>query len=664
MKKSEKQIISDLLKEQHLSIQKILTSYGLTNEKLEQLKNEVNERFHQDIIFSNDEIIYIPHKYSKRIASHYHIPIDEMTPIFKPEVRRDVAFLKIALDNSDYLSLLELSDHCLASKNTLTNDIKVVNNEIKDDGISIEYTRKNGFHLAGDEVRIRAEIINIVDRLFLYPNGRNLLEDKVINTKEEHFLLTERIRKLERKINITFSDEYLSKLPYIILIMIKRASVMKDEWTLPIKYQELNQTSEFKQIQELFWEYPDLSVQDLAYLSLIFLGANRIDLDSNLASEKEVEEFVLFIIERLEDKLAFNFGDNQFKKKLIQHLSPALIRKRLGLTLENPIQRDFINRYYPVYEVIKEIVDEYKRITLSEAEVVYLSMIVLGHMYQVSNDAYQNNKDVTAIVVCQSGNSISELMNVQLKDMFPNINFLGTYSERQFYYEAIDVDIVFTTAPLETDKKTFVMVNLFDEKKRKEFIKRVENHIVANPSIKTKQLMNFLRDVIPEEKFEDIKEKAHRFFQDDKESTDITDSILKINQINFVHTNNIFEMAQIGLNKMLERESITSAYSEEALNIFKEKYESMLIGPEVYLPHAHYNDGAYYEDFQLVISPIIKTCVLCLSPSKGNSHVKKLLQFNSLFMDAEFMDELYSSGQEDVFKLVERRYKDGIQELI
>ncbi|MFD1415753.1 BglG family transcription antiterminator [Oceanobacillus jeddahense] len=664
MKKSEKQIISDLLKEHHLSIQKILTSYGLTNEKLEQLKNEVNERFHQDIIFSNDEIIYIPHKYSKRIASHYHIPIDEMTPIFKPEVRRDVAFLKIALDNSDYLSLLELSDHCLASKNTLTNDIKVVNNEIKDDGISIEYTRKNGFHLAGDEVRIRAEIINIVDRLFLYPNGRNLLEDKVINTKEEHFLLTERIRKLERKINITFSDEYLSKLPYIILIMIKRASVMKDEWTLPIKYQELNQTSEFKQIQELFWEYPDLSVQDLAYLSLIFLGANRIDLDSNLASEKEVEEFVLFIIERLEDKLAFNFGDNQFKKKLIQHLSPALIRKRLGLTLENPIQRDFINRYYPVYEVIKEIVDEYKRITLSEAEVVYLSMIVLGHMYQVSNDAYQNNKDVTAIVVCQSGNSISELMNVQLKDMFPNINFLGTYSERQFYYEAIDVDIVFTTAPLETDKKTFVMVNLFDEKKRKEFIKRVENHIVANPSIKTKQLMNFLRDVIPEEKFEDIKEKAHRFFQDDKESTDITDSILKINQINFVHTNNIFEMAQIGLNKMLERESITSAYSEEALNIFKEKYESMLIGPEVYLPHAHYNDGAYYEDFQLVISPIIKTCVLCLSPSKGNSHVKKLLQFNSLFMDAEFMDELYNSGQEDVFKLVERRYKDGIQELI
>lgn len=664
MKHSEKQIISELLKENHLSIRQLLTSYNLTCEELEQLKSKINSQFHQDIILSNDEIIYIPHKHSKNIASHYHIPIDEMTPIFKPEVRRDIAFLKVALDDSEYLSLLELSNHCLASKNTLTNDIKVINSEIKDDEISIEYSRKDGFYLAGDEVRIRAELINIIDRLFLYPNGRNLLEDRAIHAKGEYFLLTERIRKLERKINITLSDEYLSKLPYIILIMIKRASVIKEEWSLSIKYQELNQTSEFKKIQELFWEYPNLSMQDLTYLSLIFLGANRIDLDSSLASETEVEEFVFFIIKKLEDRLAFNFQDNQFKKKLMQHLSPALIRKRLGLTLENPIQKDFINRYYPVYEVIKEIVDEYKRITLSEAEIVYLSMIVLGHMYQVNNDAYQNNKEVTAIVVCQSGHSISELMNVQLRDMFPNINFVGTYSERRFYQENPDIDIVFTTAPLQTDKKIFVMVNLFDEKKRKVFIKKVENHIVANPSIKTKQLMNFLRDVIPEEKFEDIKEKAHRFFQDDKENTDTSYSILRQEQISIVHVNNIFEMAQIGLEKMQKRKSIAPAYTDAALHIFEQKYESMLIGPEVYLPHAHHNDGAHCEDFQLVVNPMIKTCVLCLSPNKDNSHVKKLLQLNSLFMDIEFMDTLYNSTDKDAFKLIERRCKDGIQELI
>ncbi|WP_440897898.1 PRD domain-containing protein [Amphibacillus sp. Q70] len=663
MKHLEKQVIRDLLKEIHLNIQQLLTSYNITYDELNQLKSEINSQFNQDIIVSNDEIIYIPHKHIRNITSHYHIPIDEMTPIFKLEVRRDMAFLKIALNNG-YLSLNELSDHCLASKNTLTNDIKMINSEIRDNEFSINYTRKDGFHLEGNEVSIRAELINIVDRLFLYPNGRRLLEEKVIHAKEEYFLLTERIRKLEEKINITFSDEYLSKLPYIILIMIKRACIVKDAWNLPIKYQELNQTSEFEKIQELFWEYTDLSIQDLTYLTLIFLGANRVDLDSSLTSETEVKEFVSFIIKKLEDKLAFNFGNNQFEKKLMQHLSPALIRKRLGLTLENPIQRDFISRYYPVYEVIKEIVDEYEKIALSEADIVYLSMIVLGHMYQVSHDAYQSNKDVTAIVVCQSGNSISELMNVQLKDMFQKINFIGTYSERQFYQENPNIDIVFTTVPLQTDKKIFVMVNLFDEKNRKELIKKVENYIVTNPSIKTKQLMSFLHDVIPEEKFEDIQNKAHRFFQDDKGGQDTTNAILKQEQIHFTFVTDIFEMAQIGLLKMQKRKSISFAYSSATMEIFKEKYKSMLIGPEVYLPHAHYNDGVYREDFQLVVSPSIKTCVLCLSPNQDNSHVKKLLKLNSLFMDSEFMDTLYHSTNKDAFKLIERRHKDGVQKFI
>lgn len=90
--------------------------------------------------------------------------------------------------------------------------------------------------------------------------------------------------------------------------------------------------------------------------------------------------------------------------------------------------------------------------------------------------------------------------------------------------------------------------------------------------------MNFLRDVIPEEKFEDIKEKAHRFFQDDKENTDTSYSILRQEQVSIVHVNNIFEMAQIGLEKMQERKSIAPAYTGAALHIFKQKYESMLIG--------------------------------------------------------------------------------------
>ncbi len=71
-------------------------------------------------------------------------------------------------------------------------------------------------------------------------------------------------------------------------------------------------------------------MQDLTYLSLIFLGANRIDLDSSLASETEVEEFVFFIIKKLEDRLAFNFQDNQFKKKINAASKPCFNQETIG----------------------------------------------------------------------------------------------------------------------------------------------------------------------------------------------------------------------------------------------------------------------------------------------------------------------------------------------
>src|SRR5699024_3522244 len=290
--------------------------------------NDINEHLRKKVVINNGEMVYIATEFTSMIAEYYQIPIDELTPIYKPEVRRDIAFLKIAL-NDEYLSLDNVSEHCLASKNTLMNDIKVINRYIYENDIFIEYQRKYGYLLKGQELNIRAEIMNVVDRMFQYPNGRSLLEEKVIMVKGEYFLLTERIRKLESKLDITLSDEYLNKLPYIILIMIKRSEITDKEWDLSIKFQDLSNTKEFKEIQGLFWGYPELSKRDLTYLALVFLGANRVDLktESDVKSEIKIEEFVDFITMKLEEKLAFNFKNNQFKSKLTQHLIPALVRK-------------------------------------------------------------------------------------------------------------------------------------------------------------------------------------------------------------------------------------------------------------------------------------------------------------------------------------------------
>lgn len=657
-----KEVVRYLLNVDHEKVEEIKDNLAIDVEMLFRFRKDVNSEFRKEVIVISNEIIYISNDFTTTIADFFKIPIDELTPIYKPEVRRDIAFLKIALNN-EHLSLDAISQHCLASKNTLTNDIKVINNDIAENNILIEYKRKYGYLIKGKEINVRAEIMNIVDRMFKYPNGRSILDEKVIMVKDEHFLLTERIRKLERKLNITLSDEYLNKLPYIILIMIKRSEVITEDWNLSIKFQDLNNTTEFNEIQNLFWGYPKLTTQDLTYLALVFLGANRVDLktERDTKSEVEVEELVEYISINLEEKLAFNFRNSQFKFKLTQHLIPALIRRKLGLTTENPVTDDFIQRYFPVYELVYEIIEGYKGIALGKEEIVYLAMIVLGHMYHVNNEEYRNNKELKAVVICHSGHSISELMRVQLKDMFPYINFVGTFSARQFHETELDyIDVVFSTIPLQTQKKVFIMDNLFSELNREKFIEKVESYFEFNPSIKTRQLMNFLQDVIPEENFEAINAKARTFFEVEEETNKNTVRLLKEEQVKYVFNEDIFEMAASGFCLLKERESISRNYVESSMNIFKEKYSTMVIGPEVYLPHAPVEEGALKEDYQLLINPRIKKCVLCISPEKNNAHVKKLLDLNILFTNELFMKKLYTVSKEELVDLIGGSYESGI----
>ncbi|KKK33908.1 hypothetical protein WN59_09885 [Salinicoccus sediminis] len=661
MSEKYKEIVRYLLNVNHEKIESLTRRFDIASEEVANLANDINEHLRKKVVINNGEMVYIATEFTSMIAEYYQIPIDELTPIYKPEVRRDIAFLKIAL-NDEYLSLDNVSEHCLASKNTLTNDIKVINRYIYENDIFIEYQRKYGYLLKGQELNIRAEIMNVVDRMFQYPNGRSLLEEKVIMVKGEYFLLTERIRKLESKLDITLSDEYLNKLPYIILIMIKRSEITDKEWDLSIKFQDLSNTKEFKEIQGLFWGYPELSKRDLTYLALVFLGANRVDLktESDVKSEIKIEEFVDFITMKLEEKLAFNFKNNQFKSKLTQHLIPALVRKNLKLTIENPVTDDFIQRYYPVYEVVKEIIDGYKNIGLDEAEIVYLAMIVLGHMYYINNEEYRNNKELKAVVVCHSGHSISELMKVQLKDMFPDVNYVGTCSMRQFYEASLNVDIVFSTIPLNTNKKVFIMENIFSDKGREEFKKKVESYFELDPNIKTRQLMNFLKDVIPEENYEEIQDKAHTFFETEEEEFNNSLGLLEEHQIKFVRDKGIFQMAAKGLNLLKNRGSINQNYFDSTMDIFEEKYQTMIIGPNIYLPHAPVEEGAIREDYQLLINPSLEKCVLCISPESNNAHVKKLLELNGLFTDDLFMKRLYKSNEKDLVKLIEGSYECGI----
>src|SRR5699024_10112348 len=164
MSEKYKEIVRYLLNVNHEKIESLNRRFDIASEEVANITNDINEHLRKKVVINNGEMVYIATEFTSMIAEYYQIPIDELTPIYKPEVRRDIAFLKIAL-NDEYLSLDNVSEHCLASKNTLMNDIKVINRYISENDIFIEYQRKYGYLLKGQELNIRAEIMNVVDRM-------------------------------------------------------------------------------------------------------------------------------------------------------------------------------------------------------------------------------------------------------------------------------------------------------------------------------------------------------------------------------------------------------------------------------------------------------------------------------------------------------------------
>ena len=75
---------------------------------------------------------------------------------------------------------------------------------------------------------------------------------------------------------------------------------------------------------------------------------------------------------------------------------------------------------------------------------------------QLTNHRQWAPQKPRAVVVCANGIMVSKLMRDNLKKLFPEIQFLASFSIRDFYKFGVDYDLVFTTTQLKTNILQYV----------------------------------------------------------------------------------------------------------------------------------------------------------------------------------------------------------------
>ncbi len=650
----EKRILKYLMLKDSVQVTDLTLEFELEKSEVEDAIKKINSSFKKDVIFYQRDGVYMTEN-SKMLCYKTLLKGEKLFSHYEFRERYYLLIIVLAVENK-YLSLLELADICLVSKNTILNDLKCMKRDISKKGIEIDYSRKHGYSIKGSEFTIRNILVSAVKNILHSQAGRILLEENSLIKESEIFRLRKRLERLETRIGFRLTDEQLDELPYIIQLVLRRAKKFNQSWSFKIEKYDIKNTIEFPEIQKMFWDFDYLSQSDLLYLSLQVLASNMVESALEITDGDQVAIAAEEFLQNIETNLVMKIHRrNELKEKILLHVRPAIYRNLLGFQINNPLTEEFLSQYQEIYEVVKKSVTPFQKITqkeLSKEEIVYLSMIVLGLIYETE----ETEAIYKAVVLCQSGTSISKLLLVNLKSMFPEIYFIGAYSVRQFEQNNLDVDFIFTTVPVKHKTSTFIIPPILDKQDRLELKERVQCEMLGNNDKMVQSVMRAIKPYISEQHIETVYKKVGDLLSNPYTSSSNEDLNnekklfrFSIDNISIINEEISWEqLVDISMKPLLRRKSVTAAYIEETKKAFYANYDKMIIAQNVYLPHFSPENGVNRMDFQVLVfkNPTFTpngekvSIVVALAPSVTNEHVPTLIKLNNIFSDEKTLAQI------------------------
>lgn len=645
----EFELLAFLLNRKEEKIEKITKILFASAFDIENASRKINELFEGTIVVSpENELIYI----EKNNFQIYTIMDSQFYLIQKYlsiESRRAIITLILLLKN-EYLSLIHFSDSLNISKNTALNDIKSIKEEILQKELYLVYSRKDGYKIQGNEFIVRKLINEKINEIIKLPIGKYLLgKMKFISLNEANFL-SKRLEKVESRLEITFSDENLDTLPYTCLAIIERIK----QFLIPCEFSQeiskLSETKEYITVSSIFWNHTYLEESDLLYLVLMVLSSNVVK--SELMIEPSIKNFdqlstvIESFIGGIESRLAIKFFNrSKLLEALYRHLNPAIYRNLLGLKVINPLTKQFEMEYEDIFKVVGTEMHKFEEFTdkpFSNDEVAFIAMIVLSNIFV--DQEWLTPKTFSAVVVCKSGTSVSQLLTRQLRKLFPMMSFERVLSLREFQTERVKEDFVFTTIPLNNEKNIFLVSSIMNQSEKDNLKERVENTIQSDNLSKARHLLSYLDEVLDRDKEKQALSLIENYFSRKPIQKEQKTLHLLLNEENQI---SIFEgevswddVIGLSFNDMKSRNTITQNYIQRCEELFVEDYDSMLIGPEVLMPHATPEEGVILPDVQInvfkkaLLAPNGKSYYLtvALAPGKNQEHLEWLIALNKLLL--------------------------------
>lgn len=541
---------------------------------------------------------------SDHVYRYYEMDIEE---------RKKYIYLMLFYHYEEYLSVNHFLGVLDIGKTTFINDLKKVEKELESLDIQIKYNRKKGYYLAGNESVLRYQLMKMVLEDLRSDNGSFLWDYFLFNegTIQKEKVFRQIAAELEHY-SIVLVENRLLEFSYMLIFLLPHLSKEWSEFYERYNFQKFYQMKEYSFSRSLLAKFSIDNPYAILYICGWMLGMAIGDADEEAPDSSIINELVERIFDRFERLSGIRFKDKKtVKKQVYSHFRPAYYRLFFHLPIINPLSKKIVQEYPDLFQIVKETMKPIENLfgtMIPDEEISFLTI----HFASLidNNDEYQVKRKV-GIIVCPNGIGSSAIIYNELKNLFPDMIFIGPIETNEIYQKKQDYDMIFTTVPnmrLYSLKKPVYTVNpimTIDEKYN--LVQEIQNG-PGNLSgdYQFEELFAIIdRFTIIKDEIGLRKELKRRLKQpriynsedilpsvSDKDELSLTDILSPaFIQLNLA-TNSWEEAFYVAATPLIEAEIVSRRYIDKIIQTTYEEGPYMVISDHVALPHARPEDRA------------------------------------------------------------------------
>ncbi|MFD2308192.1 BglG family transcription antiterminator [Enterococcus termitis] len=652
------------------SIQAISGITGMTTETVIDQLGKLNEQLQQfsykTIDWEQDKIYFSKQVTDKWLELHFG---KQEADIFYSEYERQALLYLLTFIAEEDLSVYYYQEFLQVSKNTILADIKKLRERLAERNIHLDYSRKKGFYLSGHEEQIRMQAHQMIANIVMTVSGKwglkkGLMKDSVMFEAEVRSCLLETIKASELTIVPSRTEETIYFMAYV-LRRGKTYSYHLDEQTKG-RLKELNA---FLASRQFLSQFPEILARENEqfYFTLIFMTITQGEIrDTALEFLLECASQIIHEMERL---AAIEF--KAYRRLLLDffyHLVPAFFRIKYHFSLANVLTEEIKEQYGELFTLTKIALQPLERLTghaIPDEEVGYFTILFGG---EIGNQREANRIiRYKALVLCPSGISSSLIMQSELRELFPTIDFdLTTTVDQLESISESDYDVIFSSVPLDTSKKTYLVNPILSQLEKNNLIRSVQEDLLI-PGIVVPSVDEIIETLLPyiELKKGVTKEKIYRILnrkmikklkvkEDEKP---MLSELLTAGMIQLTDQKMNWEEAIAYAAQPLKRQGkITENYIEAMIKKVKDYGAFIHIGKGIALPHARPEDGVRQLGMSLlkVETPVLLlddpkheiTIFICLAAVDNEMHLKALASLTKILSNKENLEKLLAANDQ------------------